>query len=302
MEEDILSLVSDIVDRARRLGADQADAYVTTSTESSVRVRLGDVEQIIEAGSHAASVRVIKEQRTSISSTTDLTPKALDEMVERAITLAEISEPDEYAGLPDRDDLALDSQPNLQLYDEQLEALSVDEMRETALACEQAALDFDKRVTNSDGAEMSVVRGHVALANSLGFAAAYPSTSASLTTEAICDDEEGKKRNDYWYSVERALHRLEAPEEVGRKAAARAVAKLGARKIETATMPVVWEPRVVQVCSASSARRCPEGRSTGAPRSWPAWKASDWRRRSSRSPTTRSWQAGSARGRSTARA
>ena len=91
MQEDILSLVSDIVDRARRSGADQADAFVTMSTESSVRVRLGKVEQIVEAGSHAASVRVIKDQRTSISSTSDLTPKALDEMVQPAIELAKIS-------------------------------------------------------------------------------------------------------------------------------------------------------------------------------------------------------------------
>ena len=245
MQEDVLSLVSDIVDRARRLGADQADAFVTMSTESSVRVRLGKVEQIVEAGSHAASVRVIKDQRTSISSTSDLTPKALDEMVQQAIELAKISEPDEFAGLPDRADLAQGTPANLQLYDERLESLSIDEMKESALRCEQAALDFDRRVTNSDGGEMGVVRGQVALANSLGFASSYPSTSVSLTVEAICDDSEGKKRNDYWFSAERALHRLESPEDVGRKAAARAVAKLGARKIETATMAVVWEPRVV---------------------------------------------------------
>ena len=118
-------------------------------------------------------------------------------------------------------------------------------MKESALRCEQAALDFDRRVTNSDGGEMGVVSVEVALANSLGFASSYPSTSVSLTVEAICDDSEGKKRNDYWFSAERALHRLESPEDVGRKAAARAVAKLGARKIETATMTVVWEPRVV---------------------------------------------------------
>ena len=244
MQEDLISIVSDIVERARRLGADEADAYLTTSTESSVRVRKGEVERVIEAGSHAASVRVIKEKRTSVCSTTDLTPKALDEMVQQAIELAAVSEPDEFAGLPDRADLALGAHPNLELYDEQVESVSTNEMKDAALRCEQAAFDYDSRVTNSDGAEMQIVWGQAALANSLGFAASYPSTNAMLIVEAICDDADGKKRNDYWFTVERSLHRLEAPEEVGRKAAARAVAKLGARKTETKTMPVVWEAPV----------------------------------------------------------
>ena len=244
MQEDLLALAADIVERARRLGADQADAFVSASTESSVKVRKGDVERIIDAGSHAASIRVIKDQRTAVCSTADLTPKALDGLVRDAVELAKVSEPDEHAGLPDRADLAVGAAPELQLYDERIESVSTDEMKETALRCEQAAFDFDERVTNSDGAEMGVVRGRVALANSLGFAGSYPSTSAVLVVEAICDDAEGKKRNAYWYTVERALHRMEAPEEVGRKAAARAVAQLGARKIETKALPVVWEAPV----------------------------------------------------------
>ncbi len=241
MQEDLLSIASDIVDRARRLGADEADALVVSSTESSVQVRRGEVERIVDAGSHAASVRVIKEKRTALCSTADLTAKALDEMVRSAVELAKISEPDEYSGLPDRSELAMGSQPNLQLYDESIESLSTDEMKETALRCEQAGFDYDPRVTNSDGTEMSAVRSHVALANSLGFSGTYPSTSSMLVMEAICDDAEGKKRNAYWITMERALHRLESPEEVGRKAAERAVAKLGARKIGTKVMPVVWE-------------------------------------------------------------
>ena len=246
MQEDLLAIASDIVERARKHGADEADAYVTSSTESSVKVRKGEVERIIDAGSHAASVRVITEKRTAVCSTAEITPKALDQLVRDALELAKISEPDEYAGLPERADLALGAQPNLQLYDERIESVSTDEMKETALRCEQAAFDFDSRVTNSDGAEMGVVRSHVALANTLGFAGAYPSTSAMLVVEAICDDADGRLQNDYWYTAERALHRLETPEEVGRKAAARAVAKLGPRKLDTKVMPVVWEALVAQ--------------------------------------------------------
>jgi PmbA protein len=241
MNEDPLALASDIVDKARRLGADEADAYVVFSTESSVQVRRGETERIIDAGSHAVGIRVIKQKRTALCSTADLTPAALDQMVRDAIELASISEPDEYAGLPDRSDLALANQPNLQLYDEAIDAITTDEMRDFALRCEQAAFDYDKRVTNSDNASMEVVRSRVALANSLGFGGAFVGTNASIGIEAICDDAEGKKRNDHWYTVERALHRLESPEEVGRKAAQRAVAKLGARKVGTTAVPVVWE-------------------------------------------------------------
>ncbi len=246
MNEAPLSLASDIVERARRQGADQADAYVVTSTESSVQVRQGEVERVIDAGSHAVGLRVIKEGRTAICSTADLTPAALAQLVRDAVELAAISEPDEYAGLPDRGDLASGSEPQLQLYDEAIEALTTEAMKESALRCEQAAYGYDGRVTNSDGAEMGIVRSQVALANSLGFGGSYPETQASLGIEVICDDAEGKKRNDHWLTSERALHRLETPEEVGRKAAARAVAKLGARKVDTTAVPVVWEAPVAR--------------------------------------------------------
>lgn len=244
MNEDTLSLASDIVDKARRLGADEVDAYVVSSTESSVQVRRGDVERVIDAGSHAVGIRVIKDKRTAVCSTSDLTPQAIERMVGEAIELASISEPDEYAGLPNREELASGQAENLQLYDERIDSISTEEMRDAALRCEQAAFDYDKRVTNSDGASMEVNRGEVALANSLGFASSYASTHASLAIEAICDDADGKKRNDSWFTAEQALHRLESPEDVGTKAAQRAVAKLGARKVATTSVPVIWEAPV----------------------------------------------------------
>jgi PmbA protein len=244
MNEDTLALASDIVDKARRLGADEVDAYVVSSTESSVQVRRGETERVVEAGSHAVGIRVIKDKRTAICSTSDLTPAAIDQMVRDTVELASISEPDEYAGLPAREDLALGAQPNLLLYDEAIEAITPEEMRDFALRMEAAAFDYDKRVTNSDGAEMAVVRSQVALANSLGFGGTYLGTHAALSIEAMCDEPDGKKRNDYWFSAERALHRLESPEEVGRRAAARAVAKIGARKVSTTAVPIIWEATV----------------------------------------------------------
>jgi PmbA protein len=217
MNEDLRSLASDIVDKARALGADEADAYVRTGTESSVTVRKGETEKLIEAGSHSVSIRVIKDKRTAVCNTSDLTPRALDDMVRTAVELAKISEPDEFAGLPDRDELATDMGTALQLYDERIESLSVDEMRDIVLKAEQAAFDHDKRITNSEGAEFGAERGTTVLANSLGFCGSYPYTAASFSVQVIADDADGKKRNDFWYSAERIFHRLEAPEIVGRR-------------------------------------------------------------------------------------
>jgi PmbA protein len=242
MNEDLRSVASDIVDKARALGADEADVYVRSGVESSVSVRMGELEKLIEAGSRSVSIRVIKDKRTAVCNTSDLTPRALDELVRTAVELAKISEPDEFAGLPDKADLASDSEIALQLYDERIESLSVDEMKDIVLRAEQAAFDFDKRINNSEGAEFGAERGLTVLANSLGFTGSYPYTAASFSVAVMADDADGKKRNDYWYSAERLFHRLSSPEEVGRRAAARAVRKIGARKVTTRQVPVVWDP------------------------------------------------------------
>lgn len=242
--EDLNALASDIVEKARRLGADEADAYIRSGIESTVSVRMQEVEKLIEAGSRFASIRVIKDKRTAVCNTSDFTPKALDEMVRTAVELASISEPDEYAGLPDRDELALDMGSSLQLYDERIESLTVDEMKDIVMRAEQAAFDFDARITNSEGAEFGAERGSLVLANTLGFCGSYPYTAASFSVQVMADDADGKKRNDYWFSAQRMFHRLDDPAEVGRRAAARAVRKIGARKTNTREVPVVWDPVV----------------------------------------------------------
>jgi PmbA protein len=242
MREDLESLAADLVAKARAFGADEADAYVRSGVESSVKVRKGEIESLTEAGSRSVSLRVIKDKRTAVCNTSDLAPRALDELARTAVELAAISEPDEFAGLPAPEDLATGHSAALQLYDERIESLTVDEMKEMVLCAERSAFDFDPRITNSAGSELGVERGVLALVNSAGFSGSYPSTAASLSVEVMADDADGKKRNDYWYTVERLLHRLDAPEEVGRRAAARAVRKIGARKPDTREVPAVWDP------------------------------------------------------------
>jgi len=247
VNEDLRSIASDIVEKARRLGADEADAYISSGVESTISVRKQEIEKLFEAGSRSVSIRVIKEKRTAVCNTSDFTPKALDEMVRTAVELASISEPDEYAGLPAKEDLATDFGAGLQLYDERIESLTVDEMKDIVLRAEQAAFDFDKRITNSEGAEFGAERGETVLANSLGFCAGFPYTAASFVVSILADEDgqhagAGKKQSDYWFTAERIFHRLERPEDVGRRAAARVIRKLGGRKVQTREVPVVFEP------------------------------------------------------------
>lgn len=253
MNEDLRSLASDVVERARATGADEADVYIRSGIESTVSVRMQAVEKLIEAGSRTVSIRVIKDKRTAVCNTSDLTPRALDEMVRTAVALADISEPDEYAGLPDREELASDLGAALQLYDERIESLTVDEMKDIVLRAEQAAFDFDSRINNSEGAEFGAERGMLVLANSLGFCGSYPYTAASFSVAVMADDADGKKRNDYWFSAERLFHRLASAEDVGRRAAARAVRKIGARKVGTREVPVVWDPVVAAALAGTIA-------------------------------------------------
>lgn len=244
MSEDYQSLAAEAVRRARQGGGDEAEAFVVSSLESTVTVRRGNLEKLIEAASRSLTVRVFRDHRLGIAHTTDFTPAAVRQTVDAALELAAVAEPDQCAGLPGRDELALAPAGDLRLYDESFEGLTPEGMKEMALRCEQAAFDFDPRITNSDGAEFSAQRALIVLVNSAGFGASYPATAASLAVEVMADDEDGKKRNDYWYSAERFLHRLESPEEVGRRAAARALRKLGARKVGTRQVPVVWDPQM----------------------------------------------------------
>ncbi len=248
-----LDVATTLVELARRAGAEQCDVFVRVIDESNVSVRMGEVEKLIEAGSHALGLRVINGGRTATCSTSDFSLESLRELARDTVELANTSEPDEFAGLPDPASFSSANADALQLFDERLQGMPVDEKVAMALACERAAFATDKRITNTDGAAFSSHSGHLALANSAGFAGAYATTGVSLAVEVMADDTEGKKRNASWFSSERALHRLLSPEEVGRIAAARAVAQIGARKVETRRVPVIFEPMIAARIAATVA-------------------------------------------------
>lgn len=227
---------------AKKHGADDAEVIVRDGSELTVKVRLGEPELVQEAGSRALGLRVFKNRRAAVTHTSDLRAHALDAFVAESVTLAELSEPDEFNRLPDSEQFATEM-PELSLYDERCLSVDAAEALKRAKRGERAALDFDPRVTNSDGGSWSRVVGGVAFANSAGFVSGYRSSSASFVVEAMCDDEGGKKRNGYWWTAGRFLDSLEPPEAVGIEAAKRTIATLGSKKVETCEVPVIFEPQ-----------------------------------------------------------
>lgn len=241
-----LNLAEDVVRLARRHGADDADVLVRAGTEFEVTVRDGEIDRLLEAGSKALGLRVFVGGRPAISYTSDFSRHALDRLAQDAVELAAITDPDPAGGLPDPEEWSHRFEGDLQVHDPSMGDVPHEVKVEMARRCEAAAFAFDPRIRHSDGATCSTEMGVRALANSRGFAGAYPSSGASLQVEVMADDEDGKKRNDHWYTVECFFDRLEPPEDVGRKAAERALRQLGARKVPTREVAVVWENKLTQ--------------------------------------------------------
>ena len=242
MNEDYSSLVDHVLSHARQRGADDAEVMLSAGRNFSATVRLGEVERLQEAASRTLGLRVFKGGRTASRYTSDLTPRGLAQFVDRTLDLVQIADPDPAAALPDWEERPAD--PDLQLFDPAVEALSAEEKIERALRAERAALDFDPRITNSAGASFSTTTRELVLVNSRGTLGRYKGTVAGCSVQAIADDADGKKRNDYWFSMDRHLGRLEEPEAVGRTAAERTLRHLGARKVETKAVPVVFDPQI----------------------------------------------------------
>jgi PmbA protein len=230
---------------AQKAGADAAEVLVRDGSELEVKIRLGEPELVKEAGSRALGLRVIKDQRAAVTYTSDFSDEGLARLARETVELAALAEPDPLGGLPDRERMAR-VVPELELWDDQVPGIDVREAIERAKRGEAAALASDKRVTNSEGAVFGRVMGAVAFATSAGFSGSYRGTNASLVVEPVCDDEGGKKRNGYYWTSSRYKSRLLDDEAVGLEAARRTVAKLGARKVATCEVPVIFSPEAAR--------------------------------------------------------
>jgi PmbA protein len=224
------------VELAKRLGADQAEVSASHEEGLSVTVRLGDVESVERQRDRGLAVTVYQETRKGAASTSDFSERGVEDAVKKALSIATFTAQDPFAGLADAELMAVDP-PDLELFFPR--AVSVDEATELALQAENAARGFDARIENSEGATIGTGQGLRVYANSHGFIDGYPTSNYSTSCSVIAKAGDSLER-DYWYSVARSLDDLEPPGEVGRRAAERAVSRLGARQVRTKVVPVLY--------------------------------------------------------------
>jgi PmbA protein len=241
-EMSLINTATSLVERFRKLGADTAEVSASSGWELSTRVRLGEVELIEEAGHRHVSVRVIRDARVALTSTSDLTPEGLDRCVNDAIEQLDLSEPDPDAGPADPALLAAGPFEDFDLYDPNAEKVDAEAATARAREAERAALASDARLKNSEGATFSRAAGESALVLSSGFVGMKRGTQVSLVVTPVVEDEGGKRRRGYYYTLARHLEDLEAAELVGQEAARRTLAQLGARPVKTCEAAIVFSP------------------------------------------------------------
>lgn len=239
------SLATDVVKLAMKGGASDAEAVVREGDEFSVNVRLGQVETLKESGSQALGLRVFLGQRSASTSTSDLTADGIRLLVEGALALAKVTEEDPFTGLPERDEFG-SVHEDLHLFYEDVYSLGGPERIEWARRAEAAALGADPRITNSDGGSFDAATGRKVLANSRGFLGSYRSSYAGVSTAPLAADASGQMQRDGWWSSARSFAHLESPESVGKEAARRTLRRLGARRVATQKVPIVFAPEVAR--------------------------------------------------------
>lgn len=208
---------------------------------------MGEVDELTESGSRAMGLRVFFEadggQRTASTSTSDLSEDGLRRLVSGAIELAKVTGADPFAGLPEREAFGSLAVEDLALYFDDIDSVAPEERIEIAKRCEAAALGMDTRIQNSRGAGFDLSTSRRVMVNSRGFSGEYRRSYCGFSTTPIAQDE-GGMQTGHWYSSARTPRLLEDPEEIGRIAAQRALRKLGARRVPTCQVPVVFPPEV----------------------------------------------------------
>jgi PmbA protein len=239
---DLESLVGRVLQEARSQGASQAEAGISIESGLNLSVRLGEVETLEYQRDRGLGITVYFGQRKGSASTSDLSSAAITEAVRAAASIARHTAEDPCAGLADAELMAKEL-PDLDLCHPW--ALEPDAAIALAQRCEAAAREFDPRITNSEGASVSSHRGLRVYGNSHGFIGAYESTSHSLSCSVIGSQGDSMQR-DYWYSTARDATELESADAVGRRAADRTVARLGARKLGTRKAPILFVPEMAR--------------------------------------------------------
>jgi PmbA protein len=238
-EIDLKQVASDVVARAIKAGATAADAIVREGDEFSVVVRLGQVETLKESGARALGLRVFMGQRVGSTYTSDFSDEGITRLIDGAVQLAKIASEDPDAGMPAREQLGK-IEGDLGIYYGDVYSLPTEQRIEYARRAERAAMEGDARITNSEGGVFEAATGHKVLANSLGFVGEYRSSYCSVVAVPIAE-KDGQMQRDYWHSSARTIKKLDSPESVGKEAQRRTLMRLGARKVSTQKVPIVFD-------------------------------------------------------------
>jgi PmbA protein len=237
-----LELVKSTLARAERRGACAADAVVVESDARDVRVRGDEIEHVTQERSRTLGLRAFVRApgglRVAITSTTDLSEAAALQLVDATVELAEATAPDPCAGLPEGGFAA--DLPELGLLRPEEREVPLEARIADARRAEAAARAVDPRITNSQGSDASSQFSRVAFGNSRGFFAEYEAAQHALVSMPVASAE-GSMQTDWWLSAGRTLAALEEPGAVGRRAAERALRRLGSRRVKTCKVPVIFE-------------------------------------------------------------
>lgn len=236
---DLLILAERLVRYGRSNGADEIEVGIGDGYEFSVDVRLGAIENLVEAGSRFVGLKVIKGKKTAFATSSDFSDEMLHRLIKNAVKRAELANRDEFAGLP-----ALSTTgsiaPTLDLFDPEVARLDSQTKVRLALETERIAL-ADRRITNSHGASFVTSEVKSILAASNGFLGEYEKTYCSLSV-GLQAGETDSLVEDFWFSSQTHFKDLETPEKIARTAVERTVRQLRPRKVKTQNVPVVFDP------------------------------------------------------------
>jgi TldD protein len=242
MSGDFLETLRRVLARAGRAGAHAADAVLVESDSVETRVRGEEIDFVKQARERILGIRAFVKGpaglRSAITSTSDLASEALDRLADDTVALATATAEDPDAGLPE--ERFATELPDLALLDPSDREVALEEQIDQARRAERSARSIDPRITHSEGSETTSSFSRVTFGNTAGFLAEYESAAHSLSSMPIAS-ENGAMQTDHWLSVARQRSALEAPEAVGRRAAERALARLGARRVPTCEVPVIFD-------------------------------------------------------------
>ena len=246
---DIQQLATDIVTKAVKAGASDAEVTIREGDEFSTTVRMSEVETLKESGSRGMGLRVLiatpNGHRVASTSSSDFTPEGIDHLVNGALALARVTSEDPFAGLADTSEFGK-LEGDLQLYHEDVYSLPTADRIDLARRAEAAALAADTRITNSDGGNFDATTGRKAFANSRGFSGEYRASSCSISATPIALGKNGEMQRAYWYTYARSLRKLETPESVGTEAARRTLRRLDAHRVKTQQAPIIFAPEIAR--------------------------------------------------------